>query len=83
MTTVEASLRLDAIASTGFGYSRTKMVSLIEGGSVTIDWKPVSNPAVALQVGQEVGVRGIGRLIVEDVQTTSKGRFKVKVKKIT
>ena len=56
------------------------MVSPVEGDSVTIDWKPVSNPAVALQVGQEVGVRGIGRLIVEDVQTTSKGRFKVKVK---
>jgi photosystem II S4 domain protein len=83
LSTVEASLRLDAVASAGFGYSRTKMVSLVESGSVTVDWKPVSNPAVALQIGQEVSVRGVGRLIIEDAQMTSKGRYKVKMKKIT
>ena len=35
MTTVEASLRLDAVASAGFGMSRSKMVDLIEDWLLT------------------------------------------------
>ncbi len=39
ITTVEASLRLDAIASAGFGISRSKMVEIIEKDQVLLDWK--------------------------------------------
>lgn len=42
LTTVEASLRLDAVASAGFGMSRSKMVSLIDGGDVRVNWKDIS-----------------------------------------
>jgi RNA-binding protein YlmH len=50
MTAVEASLRLDAVASGGFGLSRSKMVSLVEGGDVMVDWSAVKNPAHNVQV---------------------------------
>ena len=46
MSTVEASLRLDAVASAGFGYSRSKMAALVENGGVLVDWKPVKNAAL-------------------------------------
>lgn len=143
LQTVEASMRLDAIASAGFGYSRTKMVALVDKGTcvdgpfprnsgvtrisplgvfigslwvipevisedglwclsveneshhghpapfhppphpgmVQVDWVDVKNSAAALQIGQEVSVRGVGRLVIEDAQQTSKGRFKVKMRR--
>ena len=52
LTAVEASLRLYAVASGGFGLSRTKMVSLVEGGDVMIDWNEVKNPAHNVQVSR-------------------------------
>lgn len=54
MTAVEASLRLDAVASGGFGLSRTKMVSLVEGGDVMVDWSTVKNPAHNVQVLHDI-----------------------------
>jgi RNA-binding protein YlmH len=50
MTAVEDSLRLDAVASGGFGLSRSKMVSLVQGGDVMVDWSAVKNPAHNVQV---------------------------------
>jgi RNA-binding protein YlmH len=49
---VEASLRLDAVASAGFNFSRSKMAALIENGGVMVDWKPMTNPAYSLQVSE-------------------------------
>src|SRR4028119_237201 len=42
MTTVEASMRLDAVASAGFGVSRSKMTDLISAGDVRVNWKDIS-----------------------------------------
>lgn len=44
LTTVEASLRLDALASAGFGLSRTKMVAWIKQGRCGSTGKPSPNP---------------------------------------
>jgi len=83
LTQVEASLRLDAVASGGFGLSRTKMVSLVEGGEVMIDFIEVKNPAREVQMGQEVSIRGVGRLLIQECGPTSKGRFKIKMKRFS
>ncbi|MFM7437880.1 MAG: photosystem II S4 domain protein, partial [Snowella sp.] len=45
ITTVEASMRLDAIASAGFGMSRSKMVEAIMAGNVRVNWKEISQPS--------------------------------------
>ena len=49
VSTVEASLRLDAIASAGFGLSRSKVMDLISDGQVLLNWKEATK-AYNLQV---------------------------------
>jgi photosystem II S4 domain protein len=79
ITTVEASLRLDAIASAGFGMSRSKMADLISGGDVRVNWKEVTQPSQQLKSGDLVAIRGKGRLEVGDIATTKKERYRVQL----
>ncbi|NJL87658.1 MAG: photosystem II S4 domain protein [Leptolyngbyaceae cyanobacterium SM1_1_3] len=77
MTTVEASLRLDAIASAGFGMSRSKMADMIGAGDVRVNWKSVTQSSHALKTGDLVAIRGKGRLQIGDVSVTKKQRYRV------
>lgn len=79
LTTVEASLRLDAIASAGFGLSRSKMVDLIAGGDVRVNWKSVTQPSTQLKSGDLVTVRGKGRLSIGEIQVTKKERYRLEL----
>ncbi|MEM7772720.1 MAG: photosystem II S4 domain protein [Cyanobacteria bacterium P01_A01_bin.37] len=79
MTTVEASLRLDAIASFGFGMSRSKMADLISGGDVRVNWKETTQPSRNLDSGDLVAIRGKGRLEIGDIATTKKGRYRIEL----
>lgn len=54
LTCVEASTRLDAIVSTAFGISRTKISKLIDAGECSVDWKPVRSAAKTLIQGNIV-----------------------------
>jgi len=77
MTTVEASLRLDAIASAGFGLSRSKMVEAIERGDVRVNWKEITQPSHQLKTGDLVAFRGKGRLDIGEIALTKKERYRV------
>jgi photosystem II S4 domain protein len=77
LTTVEASLRLDAIASAGFGMSRSKMVDLITGGDVRVNWKEIGQSSHTLKAGDLIAIRGKGRLEVGEVAVTKKERYRV------
>ena len=79
LTTVEASLRLDAIASAGFGMSRSKMVELIDGGDVRVNWKDITQSSHPLKSGDLVAIRGKGRLEVGEVAVTKKDRYRVQL----
>lgn len=79
LTTVEASLRLDAIASAGFGMSRSKMVDLIEGGDVRVNWKEISQSSTQIKTGDLIAIRGKGRLEVGEVAVTKKERYRVQL----
>jgi RNA-binding protein YlmH len=81
MTTVEASLRLDAIASAGFGLSRSKMVKLISTGEVRVNWKEISQASYALKTGDLVTIRGKGRLQLGEVNLTKKERYRIEMKR--
>ncbi len=77
-----ASLRLDAVLSLGFGVSRSRVVLLIKGGVVSVNWKPISSPSIQLNEGDQVSLKGRGRLLVEAVEgETRKGRIRLKLKK--
>ena len=77
MTTVEASMRLDAIASAGFGLSRSKMASEIASGDVRVNWKEVTQASHNLKAGDLISVRGKGRLEIGDISVTKKQRYRI------
>lgn len=79
MTTVEASLRLDAIASAGFGLSRSKMADAVGQGNVQVNWKPVTQSSYALKSGDLVTYRGKGRLEIGEVTVTKKERYRIQL----
>jgi len=79
LTTVEASLRLDAIASAGFGMSRSKMADLIDAGDVRVNWKEVTQPSYLVKPTDLIAIRGKGRLEVGEVNITKKDRYRVQL----
>lgn len=79
LTTVEASMRLDAIASAGFGMSRSKMADLINSGDVRVNWKEITQPSYQVKPEDLIAIRGKGRLEVGEVQTTKKQRYRVQL----
>ena len=79
MTTVEASLRLDAVASAGFGMSRSKMVDLIDSNDVRVNWKTISSPNFQLKAGDLIAIRGKGRVTIGEIMITKKERYRVQM----
>ncbi|TQD74326.1 hypothetical protein C1H46_040143 [Malus baccata] len=77
--TIEASVRVDAIASAGFKLSRTKLVDLIRDGDVRVNWTPVTKNGATLKTGDVVSVRGKGRLKIGEINPTKKGKFAVEL----
>jgi len=75
--TVEASTRLDAIASAGFGQARSRMADLIRAGQVRVNWAPVSSPSRELVPGDRVQLSGRGELRIEAITPTRRDRFRV------
>jgi photosystem II S4 domain protein len=82
MTTVEASMRLDAVASAGFGMSRSKMADLINAGDVRVNWKEITQASHALKTGDLVAIRGKGRLEIGEVAVTKKDRYRVQLTRL-
>jgi len=79
LTTVEASMRLDAIASAGFGMSRSKMADLIASNDVRVNWKEISQPSHQVKAGDLIAIRGKGRLEVGEVAVTKKERYRIQL----
>ena len=77
LQSVEASLRLDAVGSAGFGISRSRMADRIRGGAVRVNWQMVTSPSRELAVGERVQREGRGELTVESVDPTQRGRWRV------
>ncbi|MEB3330892.1 MAG: photosystem II S4 domain protein [Synechococcaceae cyanobacterium] len=79
LQTVEASLRLDAVASAGFGLSRSRMVEKIRQGEVRVDWQRVTTPSRELAVGERVQLAGRGELTVDSIRPTQRGRWRLEL----
>ncbi|GER53431.1 RNA-binding S4 domain-containing protein [Striga asiatica] len=79
MKTVEASIRLDSIASAGFKISRSKMADLISKGDVRVNWATVMKNNTTLRTGDIISVSGKGRLKIGEISSTRKGKFAVEL----
>ncbi|GAU33735.1 hypothetical protein TSUD_52680 [Trifolium subterraneum] len=77
--TIEASLRVDAVASAGFKISRSKLVDMISNGDVRINWIRITSKGTTIKSGDLVSVSGLGRLKIGEVNTTKKGKFAVEL----
>jgi photosystem II S4 domain protein len=81
LTTVEASLRLDALASAGFGLSRNRMAALIRQGAVRVDWDVVTSPSRELAVGARIQLAERGALVVLAIDPTKRERFRIRMER--
>jgi photosystem II S4 domain protein len=79
ITTVEASMRLDAIASAGFAMSRSKMADMITQGDVRVNWKAITQSSRNVETGDLIAIRGKGRLEIGEVVITKKQRYRVQL----
>lgn len=76
------SIRLDTVLSTAYPLSRSKLVPIIEGGKVFVNGKMVTSNGYHLKPGDVISVRGIGRILYEDILSeTKKGRYYISIKK--
>ncbi|KAM7278775.1 hypothetical protein ACFE04_005909 [Oxalis oulophora] len=76
---LEASLRVDALASAGFKLSRSKLVTMISNGDLRVNWTTVTKNGTTLKTGDVVSLAGKGRLKIGEISTTRKGKFAVEI----
>ena len=79
LTTVEASCRIDAIASAGFGLSRSKVVSQIKTGRLRLNWQAVRQGSRELKVGDRLQLQDRGTLEVLSCTLTKRERWRVEL----
>jgi len=81
LTSVEASCRLDAIASAGFGLSRAKVVQQIRNGRLRLNWKAVRQASKDLSVGDRLQLQDRGSLEVLALERTKRDRWRVRMER--
>ena len=77
-----SSLRLDAVASSGFRLSRGRAAELVTAGRVQVNWRECVKPDRLLVQGDTVTARGFGRIELAEVGSlTRKGRISIVVRR--
>ncbi|MFW6268469.1 MAG: RNA-binding protein [Bacillota bacterium] len=78
------SMRLDAVASAGFGDSRNKISRTIKNEKVKLNWRFESDPAHDVEIGDMISIRGRGRIKVKENRGISnRGRIKLLLERYT
>lgn len=78
-TSVEASCRLDAIASAGFGLSRSKVIRQIRDGRLRLNWQPVRQASRELKIGDRLQLQDRGSVEVLNLEITKRDRWRVEM----
>ncbi len=79
LTTVEASRRLDAIASAGFGLSRAKIVKKIKEGKVRLNWEPIVHTSKELGIGDCLQMEERGAIEILNIKMTKRERWRIEL----
>nr|WP_315988356.1 YlmH/Sll1252 family protein [Desulforamulus aquiferis] len=73
-----ASLRLDAIAASGFSTSRSRIAREIQAEKLSLNWQTCSNVSAGIREGDMISMRGRGRVEVAEVKgNTRSGRISI------
>ena len=73
-----ASLRLDSIISSGFRIGRSAAAQYVSAGKAAINGLPCEKADKAVDAGDKISVRGLGKILLRSVNgQTKKGRISV------
>ena len=80
--TTVPSLRLDTVAASGFGVSRSRMADEISAEKLKLNWQEAKSASQAVKQGDVISMRGRGRVEVSEiVGQTKKGRISLLLKR--
>ncbi len=79
INTVEASTRIDAIASAGFGLSRSKITKQIKQGSLRLNWALSNQPSKSVNIGDLIHLDKKGSIKILNIDKTKKERWRIKL----
>ena len=79
INTVEASTRIDAIASAGFGLSRSKITTQIKQGYLRLNWELHVQPSKSVNIGDLIHLEKKGSLKILNIDKTKKERWRIKL----
>ncbi len=79
INTVEASKRVDAIASAGFGLSRSKITAQIKKGYLRVNWELNDQPSKSVNIGDIIHLEKKGSLKILNIDITKKERWRIKL----
>lgn len=81
--TTVPSLRLDVVAASGFGISRSKMADEIKADKIKVNWQDARKSDMSVKAGDTISARGRGRVeVCEILGNTKKGRISLVLKRI-
>ncbi|KAK2079912.1 hypothetical protein QBZ16_002307 [Prototheca wickerhamii] len=72
LESVESSLRVDAVLAAG-------AAAWVARGHVCRNGLPVAKPSTVVEVGDELGLWGRGRLVLREARSTAKGRLRLRL----
>ena len=79
MKCFEASTRIDAISSAGFGISRSKTVKLIKEGFLRLNWDVIKQASRELRIGDKISLESKGTIVVVSIQKTKRDRWLIEL----
>ena len=79
INTVEASTRVDAISSAGFGLSRSKITTQIKEGCLRLNWELTTQPSKSVKIGDLIHLEKKGSLKILNIDKTKKERWRIKL----
>ena len=81
INSVEASTRIDAIASAGFRISRSKIIDKIKSGFVYLNGLKVNKSTITVNVGDKIRFENKGTIEILEIEETKRKRWKIKILK--
>ena len=81
ITSVEASTRIDAIASAGFRISRSKIIDKIKNGLLYLNGFKVNKSTINLKLGDKIRFENKGMIEILEMEKTKRDRWKIKILK--
>lgn len=76
---VISSLRLDCVVAMVTGKSRGRAAELIERSAIVVNSKEIQSLSSILKPEDVIVIKGMGKFILKNVQTTKKGRYLVSI----